>query len=162
MPHKSTMWGGLTICTSSPYALCHQSSNGAEVIMSRVPQMHTQAPRGPLKPQNFTVDALSAGVPKNVVLSTSHPQVSPVSEAPSCSSRWGRVQNVSRPTVRCQEMSQISPVTMNAEDSIRAANVMVRSETADLVLTAGAAWEIRVAIGSTLRERALVRQTHTH
>src|SRR5579862_7199012 len=95
--------------------------------MRSVPQMHTQAPRGPLKPQNLTVDAFSAGVPKKVVLRTSHPQESPVSEAPSCSSRWGRVQNVSRPTVRCHEMSQMRPVTMNAEDSITAAKVKVKA-----------------------------------
>src|SRR5579862_7227448 len=78
MPQRSTMCGGLTIFTSSPYALCHQLSNGADVIMSNVPQMHTQAPRGPLNPQNLTVDCFSAGVPKKVVLSTSQPQESPV------------------------------------------------------------------------------------
>src|SRR5256885_12009280 len=30
-PSESSMCGGLTIFTSSPYALCHQLSNGAEV-----------------------------------------------------------------------------------------------------------------------------------
>ena len=144
--------------------------------------MHTQAPRGPEKPQNLTDEALSAGVPKNVVLRTSQPQVSPVSDAPSCSSRWGRVQNVSRPTVRCHEMSQMRPVTMKAEDSITAANVKVRSEInglaaarlADEALssdsaalrppapTGRAVCVTSVAIRSTLRELALIRQTHTH
>ncbi len=130
MPVASTMCGGLTILTSSPYALCHQSSNGADVIMRRVPQMHTQAPSGPRNPQNRTVEARSATEPANVVRSTSQPQDKPATEAPSCSSRCGRVQNVSRPTVRCHEMSQMRPVTMHSEENITAAIVHVRSDAA--------------------------------
>ena len=115
MPHASTMWGGLMIFTSSPYALCHQLSSGADAIIVSVPQIHSHAPNGPRNPQNPTVAAWSEGVPANVVRSTSQPQVVPATSADTCSRRCGGAQNVSRPIVRCHEMSQISPTTMPSE-----------------------------------------------
>jgi hypothetical protein len=35
------------ICTSSPKALCHQSSNGADVSIASPPHNDTNAPKGP-------------------------------------------------------------------------------------------------------------------
>src|SRR5688572_23748500 len=116
IPHARTMWGGLMIFTSSPYALCHQLSNGAEAIIMSVPQMHTHAPNGPRKPQNRTPAAWSAGLPLNDIRSTIQPQLHPATSAPICSSTWGGDQNVSRPIVRCQEMSQISPTTIETDE----------------------------------------------
>jgi len=40
--------------TSKPYALCHQSSNGADVSMAMVPHIQTQQAKGALKPQKVT------------------------------------------------------------------------------------------------------------
>ena len=48
-------------------------------------------------------------------MSTSHPQLDPATSAESCSSRCGGDQNVSRPMVRCHEMSQISPTTIPSD-----------------------------------------------
>jgi hypothetical protein len=117
IPHARTMWGGLMILTSSPYAVCHQLSNGADAIIMSVPQMHTQAPNGPRNPQNRTPAALSAGLPLNVTRSTSQPQLAPATSAAICSSTWGGDQNVSRPIVRCHEMSQISPTTIETDEN---------------------------------------------
>src|SRR5262245_7730482 len=50
-PVASTMCGGLMILTSSPYALCHQSSNGAETSIATPPQAEMKAPIGPESPQ---------------------------------------------------------------------------------------------------------------
>jgi len=52
-------------------------SNGAETIIAMAPQMHSQAPSGPRKPQNRTPAARSASLPANVVFRTSQPQLSP-------------------------------------------------------------------------------------
>src|SRR5688572_1532130 len=115
MPQPSTMCGGLKIFTSRPYALCHQSSNGAEAIIMIVPQMHTQAPSGPRNPQKRTDRERSSGDPRKVVCSTSHPQLRPETTAAICSSTCGGDQKVSRPIVRCHEMSQIKPTTMDID-----------------------------------------------
>ena len=77
--------------------------------------MQTQAPRGPRNPQKRTVEPRAASSPANVVRSTSQPQLRPDSAAANCSSTWGYVQKVSRPTVRCHEMSQINPTMMHAD-----------------------------------------------
>src|SRR2546421_12823321 len=53
-PSESSMCGGLTIFTSSPYALCHQLSNGAEVSIAMQPHVAINAPSGPRNPQIFT------------------------------------------------------------------------------------------------------------
>ena len=82
MPNASTMWGGLSISTSRPYALCHQSSSGAETTIARAPQMQTQAPSGPRKPQNETAAARSRALPANVVCSTSQPHDRPATTPP--------------------------------------------------------------------------------
>jgi hypothetical protein len=92
-----------------------------------VPQMHTQAPNGPRNPQNPTVAALSAGLPLNVVRSTSHPQLEPATSAASCSSTCGGDQNVSRPMDRCHEMSQISPTTIETDENSTAYSGQARS-----------------------------------
>src|SRR5262249_42804757 len=114
------MWGGLTIFTSRPYALCHQLSNGAEVTITKGPQIVTQAPSGPRNPQNRTDSARCSGVPRKVVCSTNQPQLEPAMMAPSCSRKCGAVEKVSRPMVLCQEMSQRSPTTMARDEKITA------------------------------------------
>src|SRR6185312_7744785 len=112
MPQKSTMCGGLTIFTSRPYALCHQLSNGADTSIAKVPQMVIHAPIGPRNPQKCTVAALSSF--PNVVRSTTAPHATPAQIALTYSSTCGGVQNESRPTVMCHEMSQSRPVTIPA------------------------------------------------
>src|ERR1700690_3702626 len=97
MPQKSTMCGGLTIFTSSPYALCHQSSNGADASIANVPQMVVHAPSGPRNPQKRTV--ADASLPPNVVRKTTYPHEMPAQIAATYSSTCGGVQIVSRPTV---------------------------------------------------------------
>ncbi len=82
MPAASSMCGGLMIFTSSPYALCHQSSNGADVTIANAPQMHTQAPNGARKPQKRTAVPRDASDPANVVDSATHPHVSPATIPP--------------------------------------------------------------------------------
>ena len=58
------------IFTSSPYALCHQLSKGAEVTIMMVPQMQIHAPSGAWKYfQKRTDRARSSAVPAKVVLS---------------------------------------------------------------------------------------------
>ena len=122
------MCGGLMIFTSSPYALCHQSSNGADAIIMSVPQMQTQAPSGPRNPQKRTPAALSASVPPERRLK--HEPAAARSRrraAASCSSTWGGDQNVSRPIVRCHEMSQISPMTIETDENSTAYSGHIRS-----------------------------------
>ncbi len=70
------------IFTSRPYALCHQSSNGAEVTIANAPQIHTHAPNGARNPQNRTAVPRSASDPANVVLSATQPEVSPATTPP--------------------------------------------------------------------------------
>src|SRR5437867_616237 len=82
MPSARITCGGDRTLTSRPYALCHQLSNGAEVIIAKAPQMHTQAPSGPRKPQNPTVAARCSAVPVKLVRSTSQPHASPASTPP--------------------------------------------------------------------------------
>ena len=115
IPDARTTCGGLRISTSSPYALCHQSSNGTEKAMANAPQMATHAPRGPRNPQKRTERPTWASEPANVVFKTIHPQVSPATAAPICSRTWGGLQSVSRPMDMCQEMSQRRPTMMHAE-----------------------------------------------
>ncbi|MSR35492.1 MAG: hypothetical protein EXR95_02445 [Gemmatimonadetes bacterium] len=114
IPSASSMCGGDSTFTSSPYALCHQSSNGADVIIVSVPQIATHAPSGPTKPQKRTPSSSSSRRPANVVRSTSQPHPSPAITAAACSSRCGGDQNVSRPIVRCQEMSHMSPTVIES------------------------------------------------
>src|SRR6185436_12554260 len=106
--------GGLMIFTSSPYALCHQLSNGADAAITKQPQMQTHAPSGPRNPQNCTPRSRSSWLP-NVVRNTSHADVAPATIPASCSRTCGGDQNVSRPIDRCHEMSQIRPVTIAAD-----------------------------------------------
>src|SRR5688500_13139321 len=127
------MCGGLRIRTSRPYALCHQLSKGADEIIISVPQMQMNAPSGPRKPQNRTERARCPSVPLNVVWSTTQPQVSPEMMAASCSRTCGGDQNVSRPIVRCHEMSQIRPVTMNSDAMMTAYSGQVGSFSASVV-----------------------------
>jgi hypothetical protein len=81
-PRASSTCGGERIFTSSPYALCHQLSNGAEVIIAIAPQIDTQAPKGPENPQKRTLARRAASVPANVVRSTSHPHATPATMPP--------------------------------------------------------------------------------
>src|SRR5262245_35170083 len=101
--------GGLTIFTSSPYALCHQLSNGADVSIAPQPQMQIHAPSGARKPQKLTAASRSAGVPRNVVFSATYPELIPAIKPPAWMSKCAGVQNVSRPIDMCHEMSQYTP-----------------------------------------------------
>jgi hypothetical protein len=69
MPRLSRVCGGLMILTSSPYALCHQLSNGADVSIASAPQTQTHAPSGARNPQNSTLCARSSTVPAKLVVS---------------------------------------------------------------------------------------------
>src|SRR3989442_1215480 len=72
-PAASTMCGGLMILTSSPYALCHQSSNGAETSIAPPPQAEMKAPIGPERPQIRTPEARRAGEFPNVDVKIKYP-----------------------------------------------------------------------------------------
>src|SRR5260370_9608880 len=89
--------------------------------MTKVLQMQIHAPSGARNPHIRTDVPRCSAVPANVVWSTSQPQPSPASSAANCSSRRGNVQNVSRPTVRCQETSQSTPTTTQVEATSTAA-----------------------------------------
>src|SRR5437879_12740291 len=77
MPSARITCGGDRTFTSRPYALCHQLSNGADVIIAKAPQMHTHAPSGPRKPQNPTVAARCSAVPATIIRSTSQTHARP-------------------------------------------------------------------------------------
>ena len=74
----SKAWGGLTILTSRPYALCHQLSKGAEVSTATHPQPARKTPSGARSPKTLTDAALSSSWP-NVHLAISHAQMMPAS-----------------------------------------------------------------------------------
>src|SRR5256885_4041622 len=114
MPSARTMCGGLMICTSSPYALCHQLSNGAEAIIAPHPQMQTHAPNGARNPQNPTDAARCSRVPAKVVRSATYPDEMPAIRPPAWISRCAGVQKESRPIVMCHEMSQYTPTITHA------------------------------------------------
>src|SRR3982751_1915 len=103
IPNASTVCGGLTIFTSSPYALCHQLSNGAEASIEKQPQMHAQAPSGARNPQSLTVVATSRSFGRNVHLIATNPEQSPARSPPDWISKCAGVQNESRPIDMCQE-----------------------------------------------------------
>ena len=44
IPMANKVCGGLRILTSRPYALCHQSSKGAEVSIAMAPQIQKRPP----------------------------------------------------------------------------------------------------------------------
>ena len=67
-PAASTMCGGLMMRTSSPYALCHQSSNGAEASIATPPHAQMKAPSGPDRPQMRTLTSFSGDAPPKVVV----------------------------------------------------------------------------------------------
>src|SRR5580692_8201630 len=99
--------------TSRPYALCHQLSKGADMIMANPPQAAMKDPSGPRKPHIFTLAALrcsAAELRPNVVESIKKPEVRPPSAAQSWIAKWAGVQNVSRPIVWCQATSQYAPI----------------------------------------------------
>src|SRR5216683_4973223 len=78
-PSDSSVCGGLTIFTSSPYALCHQLSNGADVSIATHPHTAMNAPSGPRNPQIFTDVSRAAGSPPNVALKIKYPHAIPTS-----------------------------------------------------------------------------------
>ncbi len=55
------------IRTSSPYALCHQLSNGAEASIIRPPHAEMKEPSGPERPQIRTLTSRNADARRNVV-----------------------------------------------------------------------------------------------
>src|SRR5262249_31354062 len=110
--------GGLTILTSSPYALCHQLSNGAEVSIMPPPQAAINAGSGPRNPSTLTADSLSARFDPNVVAKIRQPAETAAITAASWSAMCAGVQKVSRPTDMCQEMSQYSPTITEVVASI--------------------------------------------
>src|SRR5439155_25121847 len=106
MPAANSVCGGLTILTSSPYALCHQLSNGADVSIAPQPQTQIHAPSGARNPQKGTAAARSTAVPRNVVLSATYPELSPAINPPAWINRCAGVQKLSRPIDMCHEISQ--------------------------------------------------------
>ena len=78
-PAASTMCGGLMIFTSRPYALCHQSSNGAETSIATPPHARMNAPSGPTKPQMRTLTSRSGAFRPNVVVRIRYPEAMPAS-----------------------------------------------------------------------------------
>ena len=102
------------IRTSSPYALCHQLSNGADVSIAPQPQTQIHAPSGARNPQKLTPAFRSASVPKNVVLIATYPELRPAIRPPAWMSRCAGVQNESRPIDMCHEMSQYTPTITHA------------------------------------------------
>src|SRR5450432_396386 len=117
MPAASTMWGGLTICTSRPKESCHQLSNGAEMSMVAPPQAARKAPNGPRKPQTLTVAWRAEASLPNVAPRIRAPQHTAASTAPNWMARCAGVQKLSRPMVMCQEMSQYSPKIIDEIDA---------------------------------------------
>src|SRR5437016_12262728 len=108
-PSESSVCGGLTIFTSSPYALCHQLSNGAEVSIAMQPHVAINAPSGPRNPQIFTDLLCMAVSPPNVAVRIMYPHAMPTSTPVSWIRMCAGVQNVSRPIDMCQEMSHCPP-----------------------------------------------------
>src|SRR5580658_755663 len=78
-PSDNSVCGGLTIFTSSPYALCHQLSNGADVSIATQPHTAMKAPRGPRNPQISTDVSLSVDSPPNVAFKIKYPHAIPTS-----------------------------------------------------------------------------------
>src|SRR5438132_7157993 len=74
--------------------------------------MTTHAPSGARRPHRLTAAARSSAEPKKCVRSASHPQVSPGINPPRYVRICAGVQNVSRPIVECQEISQSTPIGM--------------------------------------------------
>src|SRR5689334_15242721 len=111
--------------------------------MANVPQMQTHAPIGPWNPQNRTMVPRSAparpAAAANVVRRTSQPQASPTTIAAAYSTMCGGVQKVSRPTLRCQAMSQMIPICVRDAAATRARRTAV---TAVLVSTGCAAMDV--------------------
>src|SRR6476620_9705671 len=114
MPIASTACGGLMLRTSSPYALCHQLSNGADVNIAPQPQTQIHAPSGARNPQQLTPAFRSVSVPKNVVLIATYPELTPAIKPPAWMRRCAGVQNESRPIDMCHEISQYTPTITQA------------------------------------------------
>src|ERR1039457_2254332 len=77
--------------------------------MATPPQQQRKAPSGPGKPQIRTAPARSTGERLNVVWKISQAEAAPARMPPKWMNKWGAVQNVSRPMLSCQEMSQTPP-----------------------------------------------------
>src|SRR5690349_4740610 len=112
-PNASKICGGLRILTSRPYALCHQLSNGAEVIIATPPQAQMNAPSGPRNPHIVTDTSHNAEFFLKVVERIRYPQVMPASTPHNWISKCAGVQNVSRPMLLCHEMSQTPPMALD-------------------------------------------------
>src|SRR5262245_14532737 len=104
-PVASTMCGGLMILTSSPYALCHQSSSGAVTRSAAPPEAETKAPIGPESPQIRTPETRSAEFP-NVDVNIKYADERAASTPQAYIAICGADQKLSRPIDRCHEMSQ--------------------------------------------------------
>src|SRR3569833_343930 len=117
IPIVSTACGGLRILTSSPYALCHQLSNGAETTIVAAPHAPRNAPTGPRKPHTPIETGRCGADLRNVVANTSTAPAPPARMPPAWISRCAGVQNESRPIVMCHEMSQYVPATMHETDA---------------------------------------------
>src|SRR5579863_8798745 len=82
--------------------------------MVAAPQATMNAPRGPRNPRTFTVASLAAWFFPKLMEKIRYAQPRPASTAPNWTSRWAGVQNVSRPMVSCQTISQYNPDMMQA------------------------------------------------
>src|ERR1700740_2914736 len=82
--------------------------------MAAAPPAEMKGPSGPKNPRMRTEDCFAAWLPPNVVVRIKYAEDSPARTAPNWISRCAGVQKVSRPMVMCQEMSQYSPLEMQA------------------------------------------------
>src|SRR5215472_16060045 len=114
-PSPRSVCGGLRICTSSPYALCHQLSNGADASIAAAPHMTTNAAKGPRKPRTPTDTARAESSLLKVVCRMRMVHVVAPKTAQNWVSKCAGVQNVSRPIELCHERSHKAPTTALVE-----------------------------------------------
>ena len=63
--------------TSRPYALCHQSSKGADTSIAKPPHAERNAPAGPEKPKTRMLTSRSAAARPNVATAIRYPDEMP-------------------------------------------------------------------------------------
>ena len=99
-----------------------------------------------------TALARSAGEPLKVVWKISHAEAAPARMPPKWINKWGAVQNVSRPILSCQEMSQTPPneaeVTASAHAQMYQGTVL-RWEAVFTCQAIAAIWDM-AASGSSM------------
>src|SRR5262252_7309390 len=85
--------------------------------IAAAPQAQRNAPSGPQNPKMRTEDSLASRLRLKVVLKMRMAAAKPPNTAPNWINKCAGVQNVSRPIVMCQEMSQYNPVVIESDAS---------------------------------------------